>query len=358
MAKARSTWGSKRKRGEESWELRYPVDGKPRSETFRGTAKEADRRLAELRIKYEGASPDMTLDSFWKAVFEPEMPKRLAASTIPEYKRTYEKTIKPTFGDTPINDIQPRIIQSWLQEMTNGKAKAAKRILSSILGRAFALGYTDDNVAQRRYAYPTRRAKGQRSKAVFTLDEMLQVFCECEGEIWEAAFILAAFGGAQLGEAMSPKLEEISMVDGYAIVPITRSVQRLDREVKILPKPKNEYRERNIVIPPPQSDRLMKLVEQGKEQGEVWLTDNGFGFPSDPNLISKTYERWFRDRQIRYVPFGNLRNSYGTVLESLGMDGLMASKMMGHSQPTTYYKHYLRPQTADKIEALRKTYGQ
>lgn len=55
---AKSTWGSKRQKRRGVWELRYTVAGKPKSEMFRGTAKEADRRLMALRLKYERAAED------------------------------------------------------------------------------------------------------------------------------------------------------------------------------------------------------------------------------------------------------------------------------------------------------------
>lgn len=323
-------------------------------EELRGTAKEADRRLAELRIKYEGATDHMTLDQFWTSYYAPEMDERLAASTTPGYRRVYNVDIKPRFGDTPMDDIKPRDIQEWISVMTNGKAKAAKRILSAILGRAFALGYVDDNVAQRRFVYPKAKAKGQRSKEVFGLAELDGVFREAKGEVWEGAYILAAFGGASREEACGVKLDEISFAQGYAIVPIVRGVQRLDSEVKVLDWTKNEHRQRDLVIPPPYSMRLRELVAERKRDGDVWIADDGMGGPMNPNTMAKRYRDWFAIHPYKYVPFGNLRNSYGTMMESLGVDGMMVSKLLGHSQPSTFYKHYFRPSTEDKLDAINR----
>lgn len=55
---ARSSWGSKHQKSKGVWELRYTVAGKPKSETLRGTAKDTDRPLGELRLRYEGATAD------------------------------------------------------------------------------------------------------------------------------------------------------------------------------------------------------------------------------------------------------------------------------------------------------------
>lgn len=354
---SRSTWGSKRKRGNNSWELRYPVSGKVKRETFHGSAKDADRRLSELRIRHEGLQADMTLSQFWDNTFHDEIKQRLAESTVNGYEKVYRVDISPKFGDELLRDISARKIQSWLTPMTAGKARHAKAVLSAMLSRAFALELIDDNPAQRRFVMPTGKAKGQRSKDVFTLDEMMKVFEESKGEIWEAAFILAAFGGASREEAVSPMLDEIMFLDDWGIIPISRGVQRLYGEVKINPRPKNRFRERDLIIPPPPSLRLKEIVKAGKERGDKWLTDDGTGYPLCPNMVADTYKRWFQYRELRYVPFGNLRNSYGTVMEGLGIDGMMVSMMLGQSQPSTYYRHYFRPSTEDKIDIIKKVMG-
>ena len=48
---ARSSWGSKRQKAKGVWELRYTVDGKPKSKRVRGSARDADRELAALRLR-------------------------------------------------------------------------------------------------------------------------------------------------------------------------------------------------------------------------------------------------------------------------------------------------------------------
>lgn len=348
---ARSTWGTKRKKGN-VWELRYTVAGERRNETFRGSAKEADRRLAALRIKYEDKDADITLEHFWEGYYELEMEERLAVSTIPGYRRVWRIDIKPAFGDVPLGEISPRMIQEWLSPMTRGKAKHAKAILSAILSRAFALGFIDDNPAQRRFVMPKENAPGQRSREIMNLDELVQVYEACRGESWEAAYILAAFGGASREEAFSPKPDEVYIQGDYAIVPIVRGVQRLEGEVTVLDWTKNEFRQRDLVIPPPFSERLLALAKDAQSRGDEWLTDDGFGMPMCPNLGADRFKKWFIGKPYKFVPFGNLRNSYGTVMEGLGIDGMMVSKIMGHSQPTTFYKHYFRPSTQDKLRAI------
>ena len=78
---ARSTWGSKRQKSRGVWELRYTVGGRPKSSTFRGTAREADRELAALRLRHEGREDTtVTVDAFFWGVFVPECEERVRSA--------------------------------------------------------------------------------------------------------------------------------------------------------------------------------------------------------------------------------------------------------------------------------------
>ena len=61
---SRSTFGSIRKRGDNCWELRWTVKGKRYSENVRGTKKQAETRLAEIRLAIkDGRRVCITIDN-------------------------------------------------------------------------------------------------------------------------------------------------------------------------------------------------------------------------------------------------------------------------------------------------------
>lgn len=353
-----STWGSKRKRGENSWELSYPLpNGKRGYQSFRGTAKEADRELANLRVKYEGAQPDITLDQFWNEYYSKEAENRLAKTTWDGYKNVYPREIQPVFGDTPLKDISAREIQTWLSGMTHGKAVTAKRLLSAMLSRAFTLELVDDNVAQRRFILPKEMMEQNTTKETYTIEELDEIFNACRGEQWEAYFIMAAFGGAMRSEAGGVLASEVDLLDDYAIVPISRGVHVIKGEVVVQDHTKNEFRKDNLIIRPPYSLRLYKLSIEAMKRGDKWLTDNGAGYPSSPALIVKKYERWFQRQPVRYIPFRNLRNTFSTTLHAMGLEDSTISKLMRHANLTTDYNHYNRISPKD-LTSLIGSYRQ
>ena len=350
---SRSTWGSIRQKSRGVWEIRYnePVDGKrrQRSETVRGTKADAERLLAKRRVEVEGSSPDMTLDRFWETVYWPSCAE-LAPSTKVSYKRSYNHAIKPAFGDKPLRDIGPRAIQKWIDGMTYGAARNSRAVLRSILSRAVTEELVSTNAAMARFRLPKRKPENMKIKVnsdVFTKEELDEIFSACEDEVFEAPFIMAAFGGARREEASAVRACEVEFdeLEGtglFALVPIVRGSQHLDGEVVIVDV-KTPESERWLVIPPPYSERLRILCDETIERGEEWLVEDGFGSLMSPNTMATAYKRWFLGRPYRYVPFSNLRNSYATIMHAQGVDLEMVQKLMGHTQLSTTFKHYDRP---------------
>lgn len=355
---ARSTWGSIRTRGKNYHEIRYTVDGEQCSEYFHGTKKEAERRKAELRLEYEDcAGARLKVDAFWRKTYWPEC-RSLAPTTRDEYERVYLRDIKPRWGKLAMRSIAASDVQEWLSGMTYGKARAARAVMRAMFNRAEDLERIDRNVMRRKYKMPKERAPGGRSDAVFTAEELDQVFEACRGELWEPAFILAGFASAAREEAMSPLLEEFEfpVIDGeeYAVVPVRRGVQRLKGEVVVLEYTKTEDRERSLVTWPPYSTRLHEIVDERIEAGDTWLMDDGFGWPMCPNNMATAYKRWFLGKPFGYAPFSNLRNGFATMMHAKGIDMYMVEKMMGHSQPMTTYRHYDRPGVEEFVQVIRR----
>jgi hypothetical protein len=105
--------GSKRRRGS-AWQLRVlvgrdPLTGKPRyvAETFRGTERQADRRLAELVREHSHDGPLATaktlgelVDAWWE-VAEPD----LSPSTATNTRWMISAKVKPWLGDVPLERL-------------------------------------------------------------------------------------------------------------------------------------------------------------------------------------------------------------------------------------------------------------
>ena len=348
---ARSAWGSIRPRGKGVWQIRYTVGGRPASETVRGTKRDAERRRAELWVKYGDKEAPMDLLEFWVGTYEPWMRETLAPKTCENYLSIWKAHILPEFGHVTLRDIRSSDVQRWLLEKTHATARHAKAALSSILSRALVLDLVDDNVAQRRFQMPSKDTSRRVDKSVYKKHELEEIAAACKGEMWEG-FLLAAFGGGQRSEVCGVRLDEIEEVDGYAVAPVNRSVHYAEREVKIKDSAKNEYRETFLIVAPPHSGRVFEIRDEGLSRGDEWLCDDGFGNPTNPAWVSEAYKRWFATQPYKYLPFLNLRPSYATWMRDEGHNADDVSSLMRHASTDMLKKVYDRPDAKGLIKRI------
>lgn len=351
----RSTWGSKRPKGN-GWELRWTVDGEPDSEMFYGTEKEADDRLAILRVKHLNIkNGSITIDEFFHAVFVPECDQRVidgdfSAQTLEDYKSKYITYIRKRFGALRLDALKAHDVQDWLSQMTKGAAIQAKRLLKIIMRRAEDLDYIEYHPMNKRYILPQTTCGYERTEDIYSEDELIKIYDACRDQWWEAAYIMAAFGGGLPSEVGGVKPDEVyfDQTDNglFAAVPIKQTVHdRRGGSVYISSRAKNKFRQTELIVMPPYSGRLRAIVRAALRNGDEWLFDDGFGQPVKPSVISAAFKSWIsKNMNLRFIPFGNLRNAYSTMMHAHGVEDDMVQKLMRHaSKSNADYTHYNRP---------------
>lgn len=349
---ARSTWGSIRAKTKGVWELRYNDGKSRRSKIIRGTKKEAERELANLRIQYEGIGPATTLDQFWHKSYHNELKMTVSIKTLDGYEGYYRRNVCPAFGDTPIQDITAKDIQEWLYTMTYVVAKHSKAVLSAMLTSAITEGLIDNNVALNRFKYPKKSTSKTTNKSIYTKQELDAIAEACQGEVFESGFLWGAFAGGLRSEVLGIKTEEVMEIDGYACAPVKRGIHRAKGATVIEEHGKNQYRETYLIIAPPHAERALELVKQAASAGDIWLTDDGFGNPMDPEAFRRSWDRWFKTHPFIHVPFQNLRPSYATYMRTEGYaDDIVVGELRhaGTEMMTTVYD---RPDIADLVKRI------
>ena len=130
-----------------TWEVKYRVDGKQRSKTFKAKAlaETFDREVADAkdagRPTPEPRPKTPTLEDFtlqWLAGR-----KRLADSTLDKYGEQLERHVLPELGPLPLTDLRPRRLYQWQQDrLAAGAGPAvlgkAQGLLQQILDAAVA----------------------------------------------------------------------------------------------------------------------------------------------------------------------------------------------------------------------------
>jgi integrase len=128
-------------RGENSFRLRYYVDGKRHTETFRGTKKDAQALLAKRRTdvaESKFVEPNKkTVAEFVKARIDQwEAAAHISARTAARYRELLANQITPHIGAKILQKLRPTDIEEWHTTLrNNGRAGGRVALLHERLVR-------------------------------------------------------------------------------------------------------------------------------------------------------------------------------------------------------------------------------
>lgn len=364
--KKRSTFGSVTKLGPGRWRLRWWADGpdgrKRRTEVVRGTRRQADDRLAEIRL---GVGSDqggcMTLGQVWDKWAHPEALDRLAEGSLSQcsvrnMEHSWTSKIAPRWADVPCSSIAAVDVQDWLLTMTNSTGRLAKTYASQVMDKAVLYGVCQSNP----FSLRLRLSKSGKSTdaGIYSLEEMRSVLKAVRGSYIEPGVILAGFGSARVGESLGVMASEVRRKESFGVtVAVAPVVRQVDRNGLISDKLKNRQSERPLVIPGQVGSRLLRLAGEAAERGDRWLVDSGDGTPISQQVAGREWKRALSDAGVPVHPYKNLRNSWETWMHwTMRVDPLMIEPMMGHAGTTVTSRHYDRPIEDMFVEAVAKAY--
>ena len=364
--KRRSTFGSVTRLDKNRWRLRWWADGpdgrKRRTEIVRGTRREAEDRMAEIRLDV-GSDPGgcMTLGQVWERWAHPEALDRLAdgslsQSSVRNMEQSWKSKIAPRWADVPCSSIAPVDVQKWLLTMTNSTGRLAKVYASQVMDKAVLYGVCQSNP----FSLRLRLSKEGTTEdaGVYSLDEMRSVLAAVRGSYIEAAVILAGFGSARVGESLGVMASEVRRSEAFGVtVAVAPVVRQVDRNGGVSDRLKNRQSERPLVIPGPVGSRLLKLAEEAVARGDRWLVDGGDGMPVSQKAVGREWKRALSEAGVPVHPYKNLRNSWETWMHwTMGVDPLMIEPMMGHAGSSVTAKHYDRPVEEMFVDTIAKAY--
>lgn len=363
----RSSWGCNEPARRKGYRrLRYWADlhdgrGYARhSVTVKGSKRAGDAKLRELWAKYGEDGPSCTVGDVYERWFLPDMRRKLDSylanprpgkrgelvkpGTFDQSMSTWRKHVEPRWGNVSVRDVGYAEMQDWISGMTTQTADRSLSMMRGILRFALMAEEVDRNVATFDYVMPA--AHKSHGSDIWTLDELLgKVWPAVHGRICEPAFILSAFDSCRTGEALAPRLDEITecRVNGMtlACIPLLRQVSK-SGEVSVEGDLKNVWSPRATVLPEPWSARVLQLRDQATARGEVWLSDNGLGEPIGQDTMRRDFKRALAAAGVEPKQFRALRRSWRSWIAGMGISSEILEKMMGHIGDGTTGRHYLK----------------
>lgn len=365
----RSSFGCVQRIGRDRYRLRWwedTPDGYRRvSETFDGTRKAAERRMAEIRVSLDERArrhSPMTVGEAYRTWWLPDAEQRvtdgrLAKSTFKMRMSTWRLRVSE-WSETACADVRPLDIQRWLDPMTKKPAVDALSLLRQILDYAATYDVVGENVARRAYRMP--QAHESLKDGAYTLDELDRIASAARGAHTEAALLLMCFASCRTGESLGPRLDECRAVTyrglTLAVVDVVRQVYS-DAQLGPDGQLKNRQSVRPVVVPPPWSARLLELVGQKRARGETWMSDDGAGRPLSQNLLRREWSRAVQDACVPPKQPRAARRSWETYMRwDMGVAPDKVERMMGHAIPGVTGEHYDKPTAKAYVETVGEVF--
>lgn len=349
--------GSIRKVGKSRWRIAASVgwdtDAHRRirvDRTVIGTKTEAERELARILIEAGEVriGSDVTIETYLTDVWLPHMkPPRVRERTWAGYSSVVNARIVPYLGKRTLAEVatQPLVFDRWLEKLKSGgvsghTALHAYRVMKAALTQAVKWRLILTNPLDAVEA-PKREPHEPRVLSAEEARNMLRFF---RGSDIEPAIALALGAGMRRSEISGARWSDVSLEDGY--ISISRGRHHVAGAV-IEEPPKTERSRRVVSLP----DYAVEILKRHRQDSGYVLSD-AQGAPMTPNALSYRYRKECEARGVSLVPLRDLRHTHATLLLEAGVDVVVVSRRLGHSNVTTTDRFYLRPsRAADELAA-------
>jgi integrase len=260
-------------------------------------------------------------------------------STYTTYRKVCQTHLIPTFGQTPLTELTPLAIRSWLGSL-NLTAKSVNNILiplRAILDEAVNDDHIERNPLSRVVLSKLLNKDTIKSNYMpdpFNRDEINAILAQAEGQA-RNVFQFAFFTGLRPSELMALQWSDIDWERGLAC--IRRAV--VEKQEKCT---KTKAGERDVVLLPPALQALQaqkpytflnsKRVFHNPQTLKPWETDYQIRKTCWTHILKKA--------DIRYRNPYQSRHTYASMLLSAGENMLWVAKQMGHCDTEMIIKTY------------------
>lgn len=366
--KMRRPWGCivESRRGKK-YVLRWMDGGRRRCETFYGSYRAADERLAEIRAEIrargdQGASAP-TLAEAWERWYLPSAKRRIESgklkpSSLDQYERMWRYFIADRWGGCRVTDIKPIDVEDWMHTLTRSNGKLCRAIMSNVMNECLKREVIASNPM--RVKMVESPLGTEMDRGIWTLEELDEMAWRSRGSLHFYSVILMAFGSCRPGESLGPKLSEVKPREcrdmRFAEVRIERQMRRSGRmsEADDL---KNKWSTRTVFVPEPWCLPLLDRVARAGA-GEVFVTETSPGVGASQQDVVKSWNRAFSTGAMGSLerhPWKNLRPAWETWMNWRNhVDSAKIEKLMGHKAKGVTGIYYDRPLDMQLMEEIAR----
>jgi len=369
-------------RGPDTWRLRYRVNHRRFTKTFRGTLPEARKELRRL-IKSGDDGVHVVPDKItvaqwvaqWIAAGAPgRKKKRVGPRTLERYGELLRCHVVPTLGARPLQQLQATEIDTLYQaldgQVSPRTAHHVHVVFGACLGTAVRKGLLATSPLARAEKVPSP-GESDHGMALEEAD-LRTLIGGFEASPLYPIVCVAAFTGARRNEILGLRWTDLDLVN--KTLRIERAVEQVRKQPLTLKEPKTARGKRIITI----DDGLMTVLVAERERhlrivagvpdgatvdlslAKQRLPEDALMFPSpegdfsfsklrDPRAVSRTFKRRTRKLGFAKLRFHDLRGTHETLLLDAGVPLRAVADRCGHDPAVLLRNYAKRTKKADTM---------
>jgi len=377
--------GHIRRRGTHSWELKFDVGTDPvtgrrmtRYETFRGSKRDAQRRLTELLGKVDAGilieRSKETVSEYIERWKRDWVASNVSCKTGERYRELAETHIRPHLGAIPLQKLRPAHLgELYAKLLREGRGEGrglaprtvghVHRVLHKALAVALDWDLVSSNAADRVRA--PRVVAGEVE--ILTEQQVSEVLTRLHGRALYPIVALALATGLRRGELLALSWGNVDL--DAAKLRVERSLEQT-KEGLHFKSPKTRHGRRVVSLSPwivrdlrahrkAQQEQRLRLG-LGQLPDETLLFPNPDGDARSPNAMSKEWTRTAAQLRLPRVNFHAFRHTHASQLIAARMDVLTISRRLGHGSPTitlTVYGHLFSNTDDEAARIMERAFG-
>lgn len=345
-------------------------DGRPR--TLRrhvdGSYEDADAACYALAARLGrslAAGSGVTLAQYYRGVFRSAPSTRgkpRSRATLRAYDSQMEGHVLPAVGDVPLSRLSHERVKAVV--LSARSPRKCKETLRAVLRAAYDDGLIEERPMERRIATPReRRRQAQPWDAV----EAAAALAALEGyrrpEV--EAYLILGLSGLRAEEALAVSPSDVraqqtyDVATGEAVRSITVSISATyTYDDGYRPETKTDFSERTMPVVVQGRRRLLEIVDAARpaDPAEAAAWASGRLVDLTYNQLLHAWRRALREAGLRYIPPDMLRHTSETLMQAANLPDTLVSRLHGHTDVRTDYRHYLRPSLPQAETAAREVH--
>ena len=353
------------------WDVRvsrgYRADGKRRTvcEHVDGSFEDAEAacaRIASQMGRSLSAGGSLTLRQYYEGVFRHGDSVRgepRSNATLRDYDSQMRRFVLPALGDVPVSRIRHEQVKRVVLSATS--PKKCKVALRAVLNAAYDDGLIEEKPMTRRIITPQAHRPQLEPWSALEASEALRLFC---GHPLEPYLILG-LSGLRLEESLGVTPRDVEPREAFDIVTGT-----VERSLVVTVRntytdadgfkrgAKNDFSERSVPVIVAGRDRLLSIIAASRPDDpaalEAWAGERLLPYRSDN--LAKMWRTALESMGLRRIPPNMLRHTSETLMQAARLPDTLVSRLHGHTELNTDYRHYMRPSLAEAERAAREVH--